>query len=369
MHRRLSYDSAMQAGLDPFRFLLITLAGWMNQHQQHAIAYLVEENRVLREQIGDRRMRFTDDQRRRLAAKAKILGRKWLSQIATIVTPETLLAWHRRLIAEKYDGSRHREPGRPRILAEVQALIVRMARENREWGYRRIQGALANLGYDYARSTVANILRKNGVEPAPERSRRTTWKEFLRQHWEQIVATDFFTIEVWTPKGLQRFVILFFLELSTRRVELAGIAANPNGLWMMQIARNLTDAIDGFFIGKRYLIHDQDPLYTNEFLDMLGDVGVQSVKLPRRSPNLNAYAERFVRTIKESCLERMIWFGEDALRRGISEFLFHYHSERNHQGLDNRLIILKSTTNATTGTVRKRERLGGMLNYYFREAA
>src|SRR5262249_32286772 len=136
-----------------------------------------------------------------------------------------------------------------------------------------------------------------------------------------------------------------------------------------QIARNLTHGVDGFLIGKRYLIHDRDPLYTNEFLDMLDDVGVQSVKLPRRSPNLNAYAERFVGTIKESCLERMIWFGEDALRRGISEFLSHYHSERNHQGLDNRLIIPKSTMGATTGTVRKRERLGGMLNYYFREAA
>jgi putative transposase len=254
-------------------------------------------------------------------------------------------------------------------LAEVQALIVRMARENREWGYRRIQGALANLGYFYARSTVANILKKNGIEPAPVRSRRTTWKEFLRRHWEQIVATDFFTIDVWTPKGLQRFVVLFFLELSTRRVELAGIAAKPDGLWMTQIARNLTDGVDGFFIGKRYLIHDRDPLYTNEFLNMLGDVGVESVKLPRRSPNLNAYAERFVRTIKESCLDRMIWFGEDRLRRGISEFIFHYHFERNHQGLDNRLIIPKSTTDATTGRVRKRERLGGMLNYYFRDAA
>ena len=263
----------MQAGLDPFRFLLITLAGWMNQHQQHAIAYLVEENRVLREQIGHRRMRFTDDQRRRLAAKAKVLGAKWLSHIATIVTPETLLAWHRRLIAQKYDGTENREPGRPRILADVQALIVRMARENREWGYRRIQGALANLGYVYARTTVANILKKNGLEPAPERSRRTTWKEFLRRHWDQIVATDFFTIEVWTSRGLKRFVILFFLELSTRRVEVAGIAATPNGLWMTQIARNLTDGLDGFISRKRYLIHDRDPLYTNEFLNMLGDIG------------------------------------------------------------------------------------------------
>jgi putative transposase len=179
----------MRAGLDPFRFLLIALAGGMNQHQQHAIAYLVEENRVLREQIGRRRLKFTDQQRRRLAAKAKIVGAKWLSQIATIVTPDTLLAWHRKLIAQKYDGTGNRQPGRPRILAEVQALILRMARENREWGYRRIQGALANLGYDYARSTVANILKKNGIDPAPDRSRRTTWKEFLRSHWK-IVATD-----------------------------------------------------------------------------------------------------------------------------------------------------------------------------------
>ena len=334
----------------------------MNQHQQHAIAYLVEENRVLREQIGHRRMRFTDDQRRRLAAKAKVLGAKWLSHIATIVTPETLLAWHRRLIGQKYDGTENREPGRPRILADVQALIVRMARENREWGYRRIQGALANLGYVYARTTVANILKKNGLEPAPERSRRTTWKEFLRRHWDQIVATDFFAIEVWTSRGLKRFVILFFLELSTRRVEVAGIAATPNGLWMTQIARNLTDGLDGFISRKRYLIHDRDTLYTNEFLNMLGDVGVQSVKLPRRSPNLNAYAERFVRTIKESCLDRMIWFGEDALRRGVSEFIAHYHAERNHQGLDNRLIIPRSTRDAVIGPVRKRERLGGMLN-------
>jgi putative transposase len=159
---------------------------------------------------------------------------------------------------------------------------------------------------------------------------------------------------------LQRFVVLFFLELSTRRVEVAGIASMPNGLWMTQIARNLTDGVDGFFTGKRYLIHDRDPLYTNEFLDMLADVRVQSVKLPRRSPNLNAYAERFVRTIKESCLDRMIWFGEDALRRGISE-----KSPGTRQSSDHS----KQTTAATAGMVQKRERLGGMLNYYFREAA
>ena len=252
----------MRAALDPFSLLVTSLAGWMNQHQQHVIEFLMEENRVLREQIGDRGLKFSDNQRRRLAAKAKKLGRKLLAQVATLVTPETLMAWHRKLIAQKYDGTSFRTPGRPRTRAEIAGLVVRMAKENRSWGYRRIQGALRNLGHMLAHNTIANILRQNGIEPAPERSRKTTWKEFLKRHWQQIVASDFFTVEVWTPTGLKRFVILFFMELSTRRVEIAGIASRANGLWMTQIARNLTDEVDGFFKGKRYLIHDRDPLYT-----------------------------------------------------------------------------------------------------------
>jgi putative transposase len=332
----------MSTGLDPFSFLVISIAGWMNPRQQQVIEYLVEENRVLREQIGNRRMRFNDDQRCRLAAKAKKLGRKILAQIATIVTPETLLAWHRKLIAQKYDGSANRNPGRPRTLSEISDLVVRMAEENRTWGYRRIQGAIANLGHILAHSTIANILKGHGIEPAPERTRKTTWKEFLSRHWDQIIATDFFTIEVWTCSGLTRFVVLFFMDLKTRRVEVGGIASSANGLWMSQIARNLTDAVNGFFTGKRYLIHDRDPLYTQDFLAILAGSGIESVKLPPRSPNLNAYAERFVRTIKEGCLEQMILFGEDSLRKAVREFVAHYHLERNHQGLDNRLIIRSS---------------------------
>src|ERR687891_1742124 len=206
-----------------------------------------------------------------------------------------------------------------------------MAEENRDWGYRRIQGALSNLGHKLARSTIADILERHGIEPAPERVRKTSWKEFLTQHWELIVAADFFTVEVWTPKGMQRFIVLFFIELSTRRVEIAGISAAANGLWMSQIARNLTDSVDGLLTGKRYLIHDRDPLFTDEFLRTLKDAGVQSVKLPARSPNLNAHAERFVRSIKESCLERLILFAERSLRTAVQNFIAHYHSERNHQ--------------------------------------
>src|SRR5436853_476872 len=198
--------------LNPFSLLVVSLGGWLNQRQHQIIDYLIEENCVLREQIDGRRLRFTDDQRRRLAAKAKKLGRKALAHVATIVTPETLLAWHRKLIAKKY--SAFRTPGRPPTSTEISNLVLRIAEENRSWGYRRIQGALANLGHSVARTTIANILKRHGIEPAPERNRKTTWKQFLFRHWAQIIAADFFTVEVWTCTGLTRFMVLFFIDLS-----------------------------------------------------------------------------------------------------------------------------------------------------------
>src|SRR5262249_30766825 len=158
---------------------------------------LREENRVLREQLKGKRIRFSDTQRRRLAEKAKSLGRSMLRNVATLVTPETLLAWHRKLVAKKYDGSARRGPGRPRVMTEIRALIVQMAKENRSWGYTRIQGSLSNLGHHVSRGAIANILKENGIEPAPERYRKTTWREFLAAHWEMIGAADFFTVEVW----------------------------------------------------------------------------------------------------------------------------------------------------------------------------
>jgi transposase len=202
------------------------------------------------------------------------------------VTPATLLAWHRRLIAEKYDGSKQRGPGRPPTKDEIQQLVVRMATENRAWGYRRIQGALANLGHEVGRGTIANILREHGLEPAPERERKTTWKEFLSRQQDVIVAADFFSIEAWTRHGLTRFLVLFLIDLSTRRVEIAGVTRDATGLWMSQVARNLSDAAEGFLIGKRYLIHDRDPLFTEEFSKIIPASGIKSVKLPRSSTEL-----------------------------------------------------------------------------------
>ena len=164
-------------------------------------------------------------------------------------------------------------------------------------------------------------------------------------------------------------MVLFFIELSTTRVEIAGISAAANGLWMSQIARNLTDCVEGLLTGKQYLIHDRDPLFTDEFLRTLKDANVESVKLPARSPNLNAYAERFVRSIKEGCLDRLILFGERSLRTAVQNFVAHYHTERNHQGLDNQIIQPNPGHATNTGDVHRRERLGGRLNYYYRVAA
>ena len=352
-----------------WQFFVIAFAGWVNRFQQDAIEYLKEENRVLREQLGGRRLRFTDAQRRRLAAKARTLGRDGLKEIADLVTPDTLLRWYKELIAKKYDGSQRRGPGRPRVLETIRELVVRMATENSTWGYTRICGALRNLGHDVGRNTVKRILAEHGLEPANERSKRMPWSTFLKAHWGVIAATDFFTVEVLTRHGLVRYFVLFVIDLKTRRVEIAGISHQPYDEWMKQMARNLTDAIDGFVRDTRFLIHDRDPLFSASFRATLGAVGVETVKLPARSPNLNAYAERFVRSIKSECLSRMIPLGENHLRASIRAFVAHYHLERNHQGLDNELICSAQDSLGSDGRIRCRERLRGTLRYYYRDAA
>jgi transposase InsO family protein len=345
---------------------MLIFAGWVSRHQQEMIEYLQEENRALREQLGGKRLRFTDVQRRRLARRAHPIGRRGLSEITTLVTPDTLLRWYRELVARKYDGSKKRGPGRPRTSAEVQRLILEMACDNAGWGYTRIQGALHNLGYEIGRNTIKRVLVESGLDPVG--GRRTTWKAFLRTHWEAIAATDFFTVEVVTWRGLVRYFVLFVIDLKTRRIEIAGISPAPNGQWMSQVARNLTDIEGGFPPQTRYLIHDRDPLFTEQFSRILEDSGVRPVKLPARSPNLNAYAERFVRSIKSECLVQIIPLGERHLRRSISEYVEHYHQERNHQGLGNELIERSFEHRANGGAVECRERLGGVPRYYRRAA-
>jgi putative transposase len=236
---------------DPFSFVVVVVAGWMSRHQQEVIAYLIEENRVLREQIGNRRLKFSDDQRRRLAAKAKKLERKTLGQVATIAAPETLLTWHRTLIGGNHAGKARRSPGRPPTGREIAALAVRMAEENRSWGYRRIQGALANLGHDLAHNTVRNILKRHGIEPSPERARKTTWREFLQRHWEQIVTSDFFGVEVSKRCPLASLVALCFMKLSTHGANIGRTADETDVPSTIQLLRKVTKDTRGFCDRRR----------------------------------------------------------------------------------------------------------------------
>jgi transposase InsO family protein len=360
----------MNIVLQPWLIFLAGFAAWVNRQQQQVNDYLLTENQVWREKFGKRRILLTDDQRRRLAVKGKVLGRKALEEVATLVTPDTILRWHRLLVAKKWDYSqrRRKSSGRPPIPEDVQALVVRLAQENPSWGYDRIQGALKNLGHTICDASVGTILKAHGLEPAPHRRRQSTWKVFLKSHWEVLAAIDFTTVEVWSQKGLVTFYLLFVMEVATRRICFAGCTPNPEEAWMKQVARNLTDAEDGFMKGKWYVLMDRDSKFSVAFRQVLRDAGTEPVLLPPRSPNLNAHLERFHLSLKSECLDRLIFFGERGLRRAVQSYLAHYHGERNHQGLGNRLIEADPEMGRATGKVRCRERLGGMLRYYYRAA-
>lgn len=287
----------MNPAFSPLYVILACLSGWINREQRQLIEYLQAENKVLRSLVPGKRLPLNDDQRRRLAEKAKAAGKKALLTIDTIVTPDTLLRWHRQLIAQKWTFG-HKAPGRPPIAKEVAELVVKLARENPTAGYDRLVGMVANLGHELSDNTVKNILKQHGLEPAPLRQKTSNWKAFLQAHWGTIAAADFFTTEVWTPRGLITFYVLFVIDLASRRVQIGGITTQPDGPWMAQVARELS-GFDGFLSGKSYLLIDRDTKYTDQFHRILRDAGVKPLVLPAASPNLNAYAERFVRTINE----------------------------------------------------------------------
>ncbi|MFH0901577.1 MAG: integrase core domain-containing protein [Pseudomonadota bacterium] len=361
----------------PFQTYLMILVGLVTKDQEEVIGYLQSEVKVLREQLDvaldGKRMRFTERQRRRLAEFGRRLGWRRLVKYCGIVTPGTIYAWHRRLIAKKYDSSKQREDkpaGRQPVSDETRKLVIRLAIENRRWGYRRISNVATSLGHKVAKTTVGDILEAAGIEPAPERGKGMSWSAFMRIHWDAISSCDFFNVEVLTMRGYVRFQVFFVMRIATREVEIAGISPDINGTWMLQMARNLTDAHDGFLLGMKYLVHDRDPLFTRAFHDLLGASGVKCKRLPAKSPNLNPHAERFVRTARET-LGQHIFFGERHLRYVLSETMKHYHAERHHQGLGGQLIwpeIANDNLNLD-GRIQCRERLGGLLKFYSREAA
>ena len=336
--------------------MLAYVTGTVDQELLARNEYLAVENRILKAQLKGR-LELSDAERGLLGEIGHRLGRKVLADIATVARPDTILGWYRKLAAHKFDGSARRGPGRPRIKREIEQLIIRMASENRDWGYDRIAGALANLGHEVSDQTVGNVLRRRGLSPAPapERKRTTTWATFIRTHL--------------TLRGLVTYYVLFFIHLESRRVDIAGITVHPNELWMKQIARKATMEDCGALRDCRYLLHDRDTKFTRSFRAIISSGRIEPLALPARSPNLNAYAERWVRSVKEECLRKVILIGERSLRRALNEYVQHYHAERNHQGKGNVLLFPLATDRQREGPVLCRERLGGLLRYYHREAA
>jgi len=270
-----------------WKFMVLALAGWMNRQQQEAIAYLTVENQILREKLGQKRIRLNDSQRARLGEAAGKVGRALLQQLGTLFSPDTLLRWNRWFIARKYDGSdrRGKRGPVPTKANMIRRLVLEMAEANPSWGYGHITGELKGLGFDVHWQTVRRVMLDPGLLPDPDRPYKTTWKTFLKTHWESLAACDFFTLEAWGLKGLTRYMVFFVIDVATRRVQIAGIHEDPAEPQMLQMARNLSDFQDSFLKGKRILIHDRDPLYTKKFREALRPTGVRALKLPKRSPN------------------------------------------------------------------------------------
>jgi len=352
------------------RLFLLLIAALLDPDRRKLIELYESQIDALRTQIPER-LRFTQPQKARMAQAAIALGRKALKELSTIVTPDTFFRWYRESVREKWDYSKKRGPGRPNTKTEIENLIVEFANKNKTWGYSRLRETLKQNGFVVARNTVKNILKKHGITPTPQRIKNSpSWAEFTQTHWEALVGTDFFTWEVLTPFGLITYYVLFFIRYKTREVHIAGITIHPDGDWMRQVAKNLTMSEWGWLKKGQIVLHDRGSQYCASFRRVLNNEGIKTLMLPYRSPNLNAYAERWVRSVKEECLSRMIILGEPMLRRVLKEYLNHYHSERNHQGL----IAIpfpasEIARGSPTGKILCRQRLGGLLNFYYREPA
>jgi len=284
--------------------------------------------------------------------------------------------WHRKFIALKYTTERKVSALR-RTQQEIRQLVVRIATENPRWGYSRIVGTLQNLGIKRSRTTIANILRDEGIPPEPRRDNNLDWSAFVKTHLDVLSATDFFTTEVWTWRGLVRYHVHFIIDVATRKVRVTNISCQWTGETMLNVFRGLLDCVDEALLKKRYLIMDRDSLYSEAVRQFLKDAGVKVIRLPHCAPKMNIYAERFVKSIKYECLNHLVLIGENSLHKAVNEYVAHYNHERNHQGIGNQIIerldeapeLLDSQTSINQELIEKTGRLGGMLNYYHRKAA
>ena len=328
------------------------------------ILLLRHQLRVLERQVA--RPTLTPADRVLLAAFSRVLPRRaWKTSL--LWTPATLMRWHRELVARRWTYP-HRRPGRPPTRAEVRALVVRLGRENPSWGYRRIQGELVGLGIKLAASTVWTILKEAGIEPAPKRLEQK-WSEFLRAQAASILECDFLTVDTLF---LKRFYVLFFIELATRRVHLAGITANPDGRWVTQQARNLLMELGDKGIRPRFLVRDRDSKFTRDLDEVFRSEGIRMIKAPVQAPKARAHAERWVGSVRRECLDRLLIVGRRHLEHVVREYAQHYNTHRPHRSLDQRTPLAKPPINEPApraelpqlDLLRRRDRLGGLLREY-----
>lgn len=356
----------MRALMQSFLMMLATAT---DRELAKQVQYLKKENGILRKRLP-KRVLVTDKERRQLLKFGKPVG-KAIKELISIVTPRTFMGW---VNDEKKDATRRkkkRKPGRPRTLEEIRKLVIKLAKQN-IWGYGKVHGELKKLGITICDSTVKNILIAAGIDPCPERGEKP-WTEFIKQHADTLWATDFFSKKVWTLRGLVDVFVLFFIHVESRRVYLAGVTTNPDNAWMKQQARNVCMVWDKEKVAPKMLIRDFDGKYTKDFDATLEGEGIEVKRVGPQKPNMNAFAERFVQSIKQECLDHFICFGEDHLRYLCTEYVAFYNNDRPHQGKGN-VTLKKKRCRKWKETDLAMEviftpRLGGLLKSYHRRAA
>jgi len=330
------------------------------------IQHLKEENRILRDKLP-KRVSLTDEERQRLVKTGTPLGSA-IKEIITIVHHRTFQRW----VAATKGGSSQKKTGRPKKSEEIRELVIKIANET-GWGATRICGELKKLGCGViCRTTVQNILREHNLEPAPKRG-PGSWKDFIDRHKDTLCACDFFTKKVWTAHGLIEMYLLVFIHIGSRRIWVSRGTASPDSEWVAQQARNMSMAFEEEGISPTHLIHDRDTKFTKQFDDIFKSGGLEMIKIPYKSPNLNAHCERVVRSIKNEALDYFIVFGEDHLNHIVSEYLTYYNELRPHQGVENvpltGTVPEQQTASIDPDEIVCREWLGGVLKHYERKAA
>jgi putative transposase len=291
---------------------------------------------------------------------------KRLGEVLRLFQPETVFKWHRELVRRKWTYQQQRRSGgRPRTSEDVESLIVRLARDNRDWGNGRIQGELAKLGYDISDETIGHILRRHGIPPAPQRGSSPSWRHLMTHYKDQILACDFFTVETFF---LHTLYVFFFIEVGSRRVHLAGCTDHPTSAWVAQQARQIVWELDGRTPPMHFLIHDNDAKFTEAFDTIFQAERVHVIHTPVRAPNANAFAERWIRTVRAECLDKLLIFRAAHLRRALREYVAYYNAARPHQGLAQQTPMPRIAPIAD-GPVRCRAVLGGIQHDYYRDAA